>query len=62
MPARLAARSAAILVGPEGGWTEPERDAARRADWSVVCLPAATLRTETAAIAAVILARAAMGR
>jgi 16S rRNA (uracil1498-N3)-methyltransferase len=62
VPARLAARSAAILVGPEGGWTEPERDAARRADWSAVSLPAATLRTETAAIAAVILVRAAMVR
>ena len=62
VPARLAARSAAILVGPEGGWTGPERDAARKAGWSVVGLPAATLRTETAAIAAVILVRAAMTR
>lgn len=61
-PASLADRPCALLVGPEGGWTEEEREAARRAGWRVVSLPAATLRTETSAVAAVVLARAALLR
>ena len=61
-PARLAVSSAAILVGPEGGWSDAEREAAHRSDWRGVALPAATLRSETAAVAAVVLARAAMER
>ena len=61
-PAALAATSTAILVGPEGGWTDAERDAAARSGWRSLSLPAATLRSETAAVAAVVLARAAMGR
>ncbi len=61
-PASLSAESATILVGPEGGWTEAERAAAGAAGWRGVRLPAGTLRTETAAVAAVVLALAALGR
>lgn len=59
-PARLSG-SVAILVGPEGGWTQSERAAAGRA-WSPVALPAGKLRAETAAVAALVLARAALAR
>ena len=51
-----------LLVGPEGGWTDAERGAARAAGWSAAALPAGKLRAETAAIAALVLARAALGR
>jgi 16S rRNA (uracil1498-N3)-methyltransferase len=61
-PAALSASSAAILVGPEGGWTDSERDAAARAGWRSLSLPAGKLRTETAAVAAVVLALAAIKR
>ena len=54
--------SAALLVGPEGGWTPAELDAARAAGWRALRLPTPTLRAETAAIAAVVLARAGMDR
>ncbi len=55
-------QSAALLVGPEGGWTPGELESARSAGWRTVRLPTPTLRTETAAIAAVVLARAAIER
>lgn len=42
--------SAAILIGPEGGWTSAEREAA--AGWTQVSLGPNVLRAETAAIAA----------
>lgn len=61
-PRTLSARPAVLLVGPEGGWTEAERGAARVAGWSAAALPAGKLRAETAAIAALVLARAALGR
>jgi 16S rRNA (uracil1498-N3)-methyltransferase len=61
-PARLSERSCALLVGPEGGWTDGERDAAGASGWASVALPAATLRTETAVVASLALARAAMLR
>jgi len=54
-PSRMSA-PAAIWIGPEGGWTEAELSAADEAGWSRVRLPGATLRTETAAIAALVLA------
>lgn len=60
-PERLAG-PAAIAVGPEGGWTESERAAAAAAGWLPTSLPAGKLRAETAAIAAVVLARAAFAR
>lgn len=42
-----------LLVGPEGGWTEEEREAAARAGWLAASLGPRVLRSETAAIAAV---------
>ena len=61
-PRELSARPVALLVGPEGGWTEAERGAARAHGWLAAALPAGKLRAETAAIAALVLARAALGR
>lgn len=61
-PAALAGGSASLLVGPEGGWTDAERAAAAAAGWTAAALPAGTLRAETAAVAAVVLARAALSR
>lgn len=60
LPSRLDAPGAAVLVGPEGGWTPEEREAARRSGWRPARLPAGKLRTETAAVAAIVLLRAAM--
>jgi 16S rRNA (uracil1498-N3)-methyltransferase len=52
----------ALLIGPEGGWTEKERAAAGEKGWIGAALPAGLLRAETAAIAALVLARAALAR
>jgi len=41
-----------LLVGPEGGWTEDERNAASAHGWTSVTLGAQILRADTAAIAA----------
>lgn len=41
----------AVLIGPEGGWTEEEVDAARAAGYSAVSLGPRILRAETAALA-----------
>jgi 16S rRNA (uracil1498-N3)-methyltransferase len=60
-PRELPGRSAALLVGPEGGWTGSERDLARDAGWILSRLPAGTLRADTAAVAAVVLAKSALG-
>ena len=60
-PASLEA-PLALLVGPEGGWTEKERTAAREKGWIGAALPAGLLRAETAAIGALVLARAALER
>ncbi len=43
---------AAILVGPEGGWTETERESFTASGWTPVSLGPLILRAETAAIAA----------
>jgi len=48
-----AASEVRLLVGPEGGWTGEEREAAARAGWLPVSLGPRVLRAETAAIAAV---------
>ncbi|OZI26523.1 16S rRNA (uracil(1498)-N(3))-methyltransferase [Bordetella genomosp. 9] len=45
------ARSIALLVGPEGGWSDAERDAARAAGVDVVSFGPRVLRTETAGLA-----------
>jgi 16S rRNA (uracil1498-N3)-methyltransferase len=51
--ARTAADTVAILVGPEGGWTETERSAFVAAQWTRVTMGPLILRAETAAMAAV---------
>jgi len=61
-PLRLDRASSALLVGPEGGWTDPERTEASEHGWKIVALPAGTLRAETAAIAALALVAAAVKR
>lgn len=58
----LPASPTALLVGPEGGWSAAELNEAILAGWSVVSLAAGTLRAETAAVAALALARAALAR
>ena len=45
--------TAALLVGPEGGWTDPERQMAIAASWYPVSLGPLVLRAETAASAAI---------
>ncbi len=44
--------SIAVLVGPEGGWTDAERGGAIASGWTPVSLGSNILRAETAAIAA----------
>lgn len=61
-PSHLPARPTALLVGPEGGWTEDEHAAALAAGWVAASLPAGKLRAETAAVAGLALARAALAR
>jgi 16S rRNA (uracil1498-N3)-methyltransferase len=52
----LAAASPALLaVGPEGGLTDAEVEAARTAGWEAICLGPRILRIETAAVALVAL-------
>ncbi len=45
--------SVALLIGPEGGWLDRERELATESGWSRVSLGPQILRTETAAMAAV---------
>ncbi|HSA94385.1 MAG TPA: RsmE family RNA methyltransferase, partial [Terriglobales bacterium] len=47
-----------LAVGPEGGWTEAELRQFDDAGWTRASLGAGILRAETAAIAALVLARA----
>jgi 16S rRNA (uracil1498-N3)-methyltransferase len=61
-PSDFSAQAVTLLVGPEGGWTAPERETAVGRGWSLVALPAGKLRAETAAIAALVLVRAALLR
>lgn len=61
-PSRLERRPLALLVGPEGGWVPEEVARARERGWSRVALPAGQLRAETAAIAGLVLAQAALAR
>jgi len=51
LPERAASDEVAVLVGPEGGWTDDERALAARAGWSPVTLGPNILRAETAAVA-----------
>jgi 16S rRNA (uracil1498-N3)-methyltransferase len=53
LPARRSAHdTAAVLCGPEGGWTSQERAEARESGWVAVSLGPQILRSETAALAA----------
>lgn len=49
----------ALLVGPEGGWSDRERSAIAAAGWKPVSLGSNILRAETAAIAALAILQAA---
>jgi 16S rRNA (uracil1498-N3)-methyltransferase len=49
---RAIGDTAALLLGPEGGWTAGERAAAAAAGWRPVSLAPQVLRSETAATAA----------
>jgi len=61
-PATLPRAPAALLIGPEGGWTDAELAAALAEGWVAASLAAGKLRAETAAVAALTLARAALAR
>lgn len=50
-----AASSVSLLIGPEGGFSDPELDWAQSHDFSIVSLGDRILRTETAPIAALAL-------
>jgi 16S rRNA (uracil1498-N3)-methyltransferase len=52
--------SAALAIGPEGGWTEEELSAARAAGFREVSLGETILRTETAVLAALAILRFAL--
>lgn len=53
-------RSLALAVGPEGGWTPEELQIFEHSQWSMASLGDTILRAETAAMAAVAVARALM--
>jgi 16S rRNA (uracil1498-N3)-methyltransferase len=56
---RTGPASAALLVGPEGGWTDAERESAAAAGWLPAGLGPRILRAETAAVAALAVLAAA---
>ena len=51
--------SVAMLIGPEGGWTDEERSQFTTAQWSPVSLGPLVLRAETAALAALAIVNSA---
>ena len=51
--------SAAVLLGPEGGWTDRERELAASAGWLAASLGPQVLRAETAAVASLAVLMAA---
>ncbi|MBI2483803.1 16S rRNA (uracil(1498)-N(3))-methyltransferase [Candidatus Uhrbacteria bacterium] len=53
----LSNKKISLLIGPEGGWDDHERVAAREAHLSSASLGNTTLRADTAAIVAVFIAR-----
>ena len=61
-PSLLAPAETALLVGPEGGWSDAEHHSAIAAGWITASLSAGKLRAETAAVAGLSLARAALAR
>ncbi len=56
---RSAEDRVALLLGPEGGWTDDERERARSAGWRACSLGPTILRAETAAVAALAVIQAA---
>jgi len=56
---RERGREVVLLVGPEGGWTDREREQIASAGWCAVSLGLHILRAETAAIAALAIVNAA---
>ena len=52
-PDRTASDRVALLAGPEGGWTDAERQAAHSAGWLAASLAPQVLRAETASTAAI---------
>jgi len=54
-------QSAAIAIGPEGGWTDEELASARASEFAEVSLGENILRTETAVLAAIANLRFALG-
>jgi 16S rRNA (uracil1498-N3)-methyltransferase len=57
--ARRAGDRVALLLGPEGGWTDRERELITSAGWCAVSLGHEILRAETAAIAGLAIINAA---
>ena len=58
---RTAATSLALAIGPEGGWAPEEIQMFDKAGWISASLGATILRAETAAIAALAIARSELG-
>ncbi len=56
---RACSDTVALLVGPEGGWTEEERADFSRSAWTPASLGPSILRAETAAIAGLAIVSAA---
>jgi len=61
-PKALEPGAAALLVGPEGGWSDAERTLSVDRGWKTISLPAGKLRSETAAVAGLTLLRSVLGR
>lgn len=61
VPDRQVGETIAVLVGPEGGWTDRERGQLVAASWTAASLGSQILRTETAAIAALAVLTSAWG-
>jgi 16S rRNA (uracil1498-N3)-methyltransferase len=59
--ARAEARSLALAIGPEGGWAAEELQLFDKSGWIAALLGHTILRAETAAIAALAIARAEIG-
>lgn len=57
-PERTSADHVALLVGPEGGWTDEEREQAVGSGWTSCSLGPGILRAETAAVAGLAIIRA----
>lgn len=61
MPPGGPAGTAALAIGPEGGWTDEELSAARAGGFAEASLGETILRTETAVLAALAVVRFALG-